>query len=160
MKVVMIAAMAKGQIIGANNDMPWHLPADLKHFKQLTMGKPVVMGRKTYESIGKALPGRHNVVISASGFAATDATVVASQQAALSAVSTAPEVMIIGGGKIYDMFLPLASELHLTFIDLEVAGDTRFPDLDESWLEIKSEFHLADERNPYSYRFATFVKTP
>ena len=156
MRIVMIAAMAQGRVIGVNNTMPWHLPADLKHFKRVTMGKPVIMGRKTYQSIGKALPGRENVVISASGFTAEDATVVASPKEALAKTAMAGEVSVIGGGKIYEMFLPLASEIHLTFIDLQVAGDTHFPDMDDSWLEICSQSHPADELNPYAYRFATF----
>lgn len=156
MKIIMIAAMAKGRVIGADNNMPWHLPADLRHFKRMTMGKPVIMGRKTYQSIGKALPGRENVVISAAGFEADDATVVASPNEALAKTAMAAEVSVIGGGKIYEMFLPLASEIQLTFIDLEIAGDTYFPKMDHSWREISSRTHPADEFNPYAYRFATF----
>lgn len=151
----MIAAMAHDRVIGAENDMPWHLPADLKHFKRVTMGKPVVMGRKTYQSIGKALPGRLNIIISRTGFDAKDATVVSTPEQALDLVANEDEIMIIGGGTIYELFLPIANRLHLTFIDLEVEGDTKFPNYADgsSWEEITSESHEPDEKNPYGYRF-------
>ena len=155
----MIAAMANDRIIGAENDMPWHLPADLKHFKRVTMGKPVIMGRKTYQSIGKALPGRQNIIISRSGFTAEDAQVVATPEQAMALVSN-EEVMIIGGGTIYELFLPQAQRLHLTFIDLDVAGDTRFPDYlaQGSWEEVNVESHDPDEKNRYGYRFVTLER--
>ncbi|UAA38185.1 type 3 dihydrofolate reductase [Paraneptunicella aestuarii] len=159
-KISLIAAMADRRVIGADNAMPWHLPADLKHFKQVTMGKPVIMGRKTYQSIGKALPGRQNIVISASGFDASDADVVTTPEQALELVSGIEEVMIIGGGKIYEMFLPQADTLYLTFIDLEVQGDTQFPDYEShcEWSEVESEAFQADDKNPYSYRFVTLKR--
>lgn len=158
--ISMIAAMAKNRIIGADNDMPWHLPADLKHFKQVTMDKPVVMGRKTYESIGKALPGRKNIVISRAGFAADDAIVVATAEEAIAVAGNVDEIMIIGGGKIYEIFLPRAERLYLTHIDLEVNGDTFFPDYGAlaDW-EIKEvEVHSPDQKNPYSYSFETLQR--
>ena len=160
MKISMIAAMAKKRVIGANNTMPWHLPADLKHFKAVTLGKPVIMGRKTYESIGKALPGRQNIVISRSGFEAEDATVVTDSQSALDAAENTEEVMIIGGGKIYEMFLPKATQLYLTFIELDVEGDTQFPDYQAhgQWQEISREAHQADEKNAYNYEFITLSR--
>ena len=113
------------------------------------------MGRKTYESIGKALPGRQNIVISRSGFVAEDATVVADCEAAIEAVAGAEEVMIIGGGKIYEIFLDKADSLHLTYIDLDVEGDTQFPDYQAqgSWQEVARESHLPDEKNKYAYEF-------
>lgn len=157
----MIAAMANERIIGQGNQMPWHLPADLKHFKQTTLGKPVVMGRKTYESIGKALPGRQNIVISRSGFEAADADIVASPEEAMELVESQEEVMIIGGGKIYELFLPFAQTLYLTFIDLNVEGDTAFPDYAAvaDWLEIASESHQPDEKNRHHYRFVTLERS-
>ncbi len=169
----MIAAMAHNRVIGAENDMPWHLPADLKHFKQITMGKPVIMGRKTYESIGKALPGRQNIIISAAGFDAADADVVTSPEQALALVagssagadSSTPaesnEVMIIGGGAIYNLFLPLAQRLYLTFIELDVEGDTRFPDYagEGQWQEVLSERFQPDAKNAYAYRFVTLERS-
>ncbi len=165
MKIAMIAAMANNRVIGADNDMPWHLPADLKHFKQVTMGKPVIMGRKTYESIGRALPGRPNVVITTnSAYSLPDATVVSSPEAAIEHASAlesqSDEVMIIGGGTIYQAFLNKADTLHLTFIELAVKGDTQFPDYEAQshWEEISREAHTADEKNPHDYTFVSLVR--
>lgn len=165
----MIAAMANNRIIGANNTMPWHLPADLKHFKKITLGKPIIMGRKTYTSIGKALPGRLNIVVSSDvDFNLKDATVVHSCEQAIDVAATHctsqkvenPEVMIIGGGTIYEHFLGFCQQLHLTQIELEVNGDTFFPDYAAKydWQEIDNELHQAGLLNPYTYRFITLVK--
>lgn len=159
MIISMIAAMANNRIIGADNTMPWHLPADLKHFKSVTMGKPVVMGRKTYESIGRALPGRLNIVISRGAFSAEDATVVNSVEEALNQAGEVEELMIIGGGTIYDFFLPKADRLYLTHIDLQVDGDTQFPDYTAfQWQQIAKESHVADDKNPYAYYFETLER--
>ncbi|WP_239024156.1 type 3 dihydrofolate reductase [Paraglaciecola marina] len=168
-QVSMIAAMANDRVIGFNNTMPWHLPADLKHFKKVTLGKPIVMGRKTYESIGKALPGRLNIVVSSDPvFTLPDATVVNSCEQAIEEAKghsqaegvTNPEVMIIGGGTIYQHFLPLCHRLYLTHIDLEVAGDTYFPDYkaNYSWVEESTESFDSDDKNLYSYHFINLVK--
>lgn len=156
----MIAAMAKNRIIGSNNQMPWHLPADLKHFKSVTLGKPVLMGRKTYESIGKALPGRHNIVISRSNLSLNDATTVTSLDDGLTAAGEVEEIMIIGGGQLYSACLPLCQRLYLTHIDLAVNGDTQFPDYVNAckWQQIAKESHLADEKNPFNYYFETLDK--
>lgn len=159
--ISMIAAMADNRIIGADNDMPWHLPADLKHFKATTMGKPVLMGRKTYESIGKALPGRPNIVITTNvEYTLPDATVVNSIDAAMQAASAFDEVMIIGGGTIYQTMLAQAQRLYLTFIDLNVEGDTQFPDYEAvgDWLEVARETHQKDEKNPHDYTFVTLQR--
>lgn len=163
MKISMIAAMAKNRIIGAGNSMPWHLPADLQHFKKVTMGKPVIMGRKTYESIGRALPGRLNIVISTNtNYQLSDATVVTSPEAALAVAESkaADEVMIIGGGTIYAAFLPQADSLYLTHIELEVDGDTQFPDYLQAgrWQEIERISHTPDEKNKYQYTFSTLIR--
>lgn len=158
----MIAAMAHNRVIGKDNQMPWHLPADLKHFKSVTLGKPVIMGRKTYESIGKALPGRLNIVISRqAGYTLDDAEVVAGCEAALSIAGQAEEVMIIGGGTIYQYFLPRCHKLYLTEIDLAVEGDTLFPDYHGTnrWHIVDEVSHQPDEKNPYNYRFITLEKT-
>ncbi|MEO2268341.1 type 3 dihydrofolate reductase [Pseudoalteromonas sp. YIC-656] len=161
MKVSMIAAMAHNRVIGKDNDMPWHLPADLKHFKEVTLGKPVIMGRKTLESIGRALPGRKNIVISRnSDYQFEGAQTVTSVQEALECVGEVDEVMIIGGGNIYEQCLPISSTLYLTFIDLEVDGDTRFPDY-ESMGPWHCESHVAhqkDDKNPHDYEFVTLSK--
>ncbi len=168
MKIAMIAAMAKNRIIGADNDMPWHLPADLKHFKAITLGKAVIMGRKTYESIGRALPGRPNIVITSNAdYSLSDATVVDSPESAFEVAkalspeqSENDEVMIIGGGTIYQSFLDKADTLYLTHIDLDVDGDTQFPDYEAaaSWIEVSREAHSADEKNAHSYTFVTLVR--
>ena len=168
MKIAMIAAMAKNRIIGADNDMPWHLPADLKHFKAITLGKAVIMGRKTYESIGRALPGRPNIVITSNeDYSLSDATVVDSPESAFEVAKVLSnksgendEVMIIGGGTIYQSFLDKADTLYLTHIDLTVDGDTKFPDYESnaSWTEISREEHDTDEKNAHPYTFVTLVR--
>lgn len=161
----MIAAMAQNRIIGADNDMPWHLPADLKHFKAITLGKAVIMGRKTYESIGKALPGRPNIVITSNkDYSLSDATVVDSPESAFEVAKAlsngVEEIMVIGGGTIYQAFLDKADTLYLTHIELEVAGDTQFPDYEASanWNELSKEYHSADEKNPHGYTFVTLTR--
>jgi len=154
MIISMIAAMADNRVIGKDNQMPWHLPADFAWFKRSTMGKPVVMGRKTYESIGRPLPGRLNIVISRdSSLSIEGVTTVASIEAALEAVNHVDEVMIIGGGTIYSSCLPLANKLYLTHIDLSVEGDTQFPDWGEGWNKVTSEDYQADEKNAYDMEF-------
>lgn len=161
MIVSMIAAMAHNRVIGADNSMPWHMPADLAHFKRTTLGKPVIMGRKTYDSIGKALPGRTNIVISRDHeLALADAVVAHDCEAAIKAAGEASEVMIIGGGSIYTFFLPFCQRLYLTEIDLAVAGDTYFPDYLTSgqWSLQASEEHQADEKNPHPYKFITLER--
>lgn len=151
----MIAAMAKNRVIGANNQMPWHLPADLRHFKSMTLGKPIIMGRKTYESIGKALPGRVNIVISRSPLTLNDASTATNLETAIELADENDEVMIIGGGQLYQACLPLCHRLYLTHIDLDVAGDTYFPEYQSNacWKNIASEQHNPDAQNPYHYRF-------
>ena len=160
-KISLIAAMANNRVIGKDNDMPWHLPADLKHFKQVTLGKPVVMGRRTFESIGRPLPGRKNIVITRNPQWAHDGVeVVSSTAMAMSLVTDAEEVMIIGGGKIYQQFLPQADSLYLTFIDLSVDGDTCFPDWTEvgQWQQVTQERHQPDEKNSLAYEFVRLDK--
>jgi len=162
MKISMIAAMAKNRIIGKDKKMPWHLPADLKHFKAVTMSKPVIMGRLTYESIGKALPGRKNIVITHNdAYALQDAIVVNSCEAALRVASIeSSEVMIIGGGTIYQAFLAQANQLFLTFIDVDVEGDTQFPDYESAakWDLIEHVACQADDKNKYNYEFVKLVR--
>lgn len=154
MKISMIAAMAKNRVIGKDNAMPWHLPADFAWFKQSTLGKPIVMGRKTFESIGRPLPGRHNIVISRNPeFHAEGVTVVADITAAKAAAGEVEELMIIGGGSIYAACLPETDRLYLTFIDLAVEGDTCFPDWGTGWSERHSEAYMADEKNANNMRF-------
>ncbi|ALQ07012.1 MULTISPECIES: type 3 dihydrofolate reductase [Pseudoalteromonas] len=161
MIISMIAAMANNRVIGLDNKMPWHLPADLQHFKKVTTGKPVIMGRKTFESIGRPLPGRRNIIITRNlGYQADGIETVATPEAALNLVSDAEEVMIIGGGNIYQQFLERAERLYLTFIDLDVEGDTQFPDYQKiaKW-ELKEELSMQpDNKNKSSYKFVTLYK--
>jgi len=160
MKISLIAAMANNRIIGRDNKMPWHLPADLKHFKQVTMGKPVIMGRKTFESIGKPLPGRQNIIITRqSGLALNGCDIVHSIEDAIALVKNIDEVMIIGGGTIYESMIDKADRLYITLIELEADGDTQFPAWNEDeWSIIDEEPHLADDKNPYNYRFITLER--
>ncbi|RLA05102.1 MAG: type 3 dihydrofolate reductase [Gammaproteobacteria bacterium] len=156
-QINLIAAMAKNRTIGLDNTMPWHLPADLKHFKAITMKHPIIMGRKTYQSIGRPLPGRQNIVVTRNqDFQLDGADVVNSLDQALGLCQGASEIMVIGGANIYQQMLPKAKRLYLTFIDLDVAGDSYFPDWHGlGFKQIDSESHTADETNPYCYRFVT-----
>ncbi|QPL53909.1 type 3 dihydrofolate reductase [Vibrio navarrensis] len=154
MLISMIAAMAENRIIGKENQMPWHLPADFAWFKSCTMGKPVVMGRKTFESIGRPLPGRKNIVISRdTALSIEGVSIVHSIEAALTEAGDSEEVMIIGGGSIYAECLPKADRLYLTFIDANVDGDTQFPEWGEGWYESHREHYSADEKNRFAMDF-------
>ncbi|MFC3396712.1 type 3 dihydrofolate reductase [Brenneria rubrifaciens] len=158
MVISLIAALAVDRVIGMENVMPWHLPADLAWFKRNTLGKPIIMGRTTFRSIGQPLPGRHNIVVSTHPGDDDRVTWVSSLEEALvaadEAADEAEEVMIIGGGSIYQQMLPQANRLYLTHIDVEVEGDTHFPDYEpDEWHSTFSEFHDADERNSHSYCF-------
>ncbi|MCK8082895.1 MULTISPECIES: type 3 dihydrofolate reductase [Vibrio] len=154
MIISMIAAMANNRVIGKDNQMPWHLPADFVWFKRSTMGKPVVMGRKTYDSIGRPLPGRLNVVISRDeSLKIEGVTTVTSIEQALELLSDVEEVMIIGGGSIYESCLPKADKLYLTYIDFDVDGDTQFPSWGAGWKQSFSETYKADEKNKHNMEF-------
>lgn len=159
MIISLIAAMASNRVIGADNAMPWHLPADLAWFKQNTLNKPIIMGRNTYESIGRPLPGRLNIVISRQPQTDERVTWVTSLQQAFGAAGVVDEVMIIGGGRVYEQALELANRLYLTHIDAELAGDTYFPDYQQySWQQTFLQQHCADEKNQYGYRFEILEK--
>jgi len=161
MKISMIVAMAEDRVIGLDNQMPWHLPADLQHFKKVTLGKPIIMGRKTYDSIGRPLPGRLNIVVSRDVNLQIDGvTCVNTVEQALAAVSDVEEVMIIGGATIYEYFLPVANRLYLTLIDLKTPGDTCFPDYaaQGQWSTLTSEHYAADEKNAHDLTFLTLER--
>lgn len=160
MLVSIIAAMDRNRLIGNNNQLPWHLPADLVHFKRVTMGKPIIMGRKTYESIGRPLPGRTNIVLTrSSDFSAEGVLTANTLEQALSHVSAEDEVMIIGGSTIYELTLPEADRLYLTYVEDSFEGDAWFPDFDlEQWSIVASEEHSADEKNSSAYRFVTYAR--
>ncbi|AUX95372.1 type 3 dihydrofolate reductase [Mixta gaviniae] len=152
--ISLIAALAADRVIGMENAMPWDLPADLAWFKRNTLNKPVIMGRLTWESIGRPLPGRQNIVVSSQPAQVEGVTWVSSLEEALAAAGDAEEVMVIGGGRIYEQMLDRADRLYLTHIDAEVEGDTHFPDYEpDEWQSVFSEFHDADEKNSHSYCF-------
>ncbi|MBO1518046.1 type 3 dihydrofolate reductase [Oceanisphaera pacifica] len=159
MLVSMIVAMTRNGVIGKDNDMPWHLPMDLAYFKQTTLGKPIVMGRNTFESIGKPLPGRRNVIVSRSLTQAPAGTeLVNSPEAALALLQNETEVMVMGGGALYQAMLPLTQRLYLTRIEADIEGDTYFPFHVEDWQFQSEEIQLADERNQYDCRFQVYEK--
>ncbi len=144
-RIYLVAALARNGVIGAQGKMPWHLPEDLKHFKQLTLGHPVLMGRRTWDSLGKPLPGRENIVISRTpGYEAPGASVASTFEAAIALCTGEPVVFVIGGAEIYAAALPLADGLVLTEIDRDYEGDTRFPDWDrKAWRVSQKETHTA-----------------
>ncbi len=151
--------MASNRVIGNKNELPWHIPEDLKRFKKLTMGHPVFMGRKTYDSIGKVLPGRDNFIISRnSNLKITDATVIPSLEHGLSLCYEKDQVFVIGGQQIYEAALPIADRIYLTTIKKCVVGDTYFPQLDNSIWQIKSEPVLISQKLKIKYQFQTFSK--
>jgi dihydrofolate reductase len=158
--VSLVVAMARNGVIGRDNALPWRLPADLKHFKSVTMGKPVLMGRKTFASIGKPLPGRTNLVLTRdAAWRAEGAIVVHSVAEALDRIPEAPELAGIGGADVFRLLLPLASRIYLTRVEAEIPGDTVFPPIDLSqWLELEQRKFAADEGNPYDMTFMTLQR--
>jgi dihydrofolate reductase len=157
MRIAAIFAMSENRVIGKNNELPWHLPADMRHFKELTLGKPILLGRKTYESIGRALPGRCNVVVTRDvNFQAPGCVVANSLETALSAADYSDEIMVIGGAVLYQHLLPRTHRLYMTMIHHVFDGDAFFPELDmNEWREIERHDHAADQENKYSYSFIT-----
>jgi len=166
--VALIAALAKNRVIGDQNKMPWHLPEDLRHFKATTLGRPVIMGRKTWESLGRALPGRENIVVSRNAsYPAPGASVVTSLAAALALAAQSlresatarettepaePEIFVIGGGALYREALPLAERMYLTEIDAEYAGDTFFPEFSpQEWRESSRASHKTSEALSFAF---------
>lgn len=162
----MIVATADNNIIGKDNDMPWHLPADLAYFKKVTLGKPIIMGRKTYESIGRPLPGRRNIVISRDeNYIAEGIDTVTSVEQALALVDgsdgsdAVEEIMVIGGGAIYKHCLPNADRLYVTHIKAAIDGDTQFPAYDDGcWNKTASELRSSDEKNAYDLDFCVYER--
>lgn len=159
MIVSLIAAVAENGVIGRDGDLPWRLPADLRRFRALTMGKPVIMGRKTWQSIGKALPGRRNIVVTRDrSFAAAGAEVVASLDAAFDLMADAGEAMVIGGGEIYAAAMARADRLDITHVHAAIDGDTFFPEIDAAvWCETAREDHTAEGGAP-AFSFVTYER--
>jgi len=155
MLLSLIAAMDRRGVIGNENELPWRLPADMQWFRRHTLGKPVLMGRRTWESLDGALPKRTNLVLSRSaGFTATGATVVGSLEEAMAAAGDVAEMVCIGGAKVFAAMLPRAGRLYLTHIDHDFGGDAYFPAFDEAeWRLVHEEHHAPDARNAWPYGF-------
>jgi dihydrofolate reductase len=153
-----VVAMDEKLAIGKDNDLPWYLPNDLKHFKKTTMGKPIVMGRKTYESIGKPLPGRENIVVTRDqSYVAEGTTIVHSVDEVLK--MNAEEICVIGGSEIFKQFLPVADRLYITEIHHTFVADTFFPELnDDEWNEVSRTTGIVDEKNKYPHDFVVYEK--
>jgi dihydrofolate reductase len=160
--VSLVVAMARNHVIGRDNALPWRLPTDLKHFKAVTWGKPILMGRKTFQSIGEPLPGRANLVLTRDrDWTAPGVLVVHSLEDALERARNAPELAGIGGAEVFRLLMPLATRIHLTRIDADIAGDTMFPPIDHSqWAEIDSRQFAADEHNAFDMTFVTLERVP
>lgn len=161
--ISLVVAMARNRVIGAAGGMPWHLPADLQRFKKITMGRPVIMGRRTFESIGRPLRGRANIVVTrrrdwnpggvllARGF---EAALEAARQ-----VGGEGEVFVIGGGELFRQALPIAGRMYITRIEADIEGDARFPDFDEAeWRLVREEIRESDPQNPYACRFEVWER--
>ena len=159
--ISIIAAMAKNRIIGANNAIPWHLPGELKMFKSITMGHHIVMGRNTWESIGRLLPGRTTVIVTRQReYRVAGAVVAPTLDAAIAACGDDEEIFVIGGGQLYAAALPIANRIYLTEVNAEVDGDTRMPEFDlTQWHAGQPTMYTADDKNPYSYKLTVFDRT-
>jgi dihydrofolate reductase len=159
MKLTAVVAASDNDVIGRGNALPWHLPADLAHFKRLTLGKPILMGRLTFEAIGRPLPGRRNMVLSRSGFAAPGVETVASLEAARELLAGEPELMIIGGAQLYQQALPLIDTIHLTRVHCQIQGDAYLPALQSTqWREVARQEQPADDRNMHAMSFITLER--
>lgn len=160
MPIALIVAMGENRVIGKDNQLPWHMPADLKHFRELTLHKKILMGRKTYTSIGKPLPHRTNMILTHDkNFTAPECIILHSLKEVLEHVNAEEEFMIIGGTQIFEMFLPLAQKIYLTLIRHNFEGDAYFPEYSsQEWKTVSCESHKADEKNLFDYDFLTLEK--
>lgn len=158
--LTLIAALDRGHAIGRGNALPWRLPDDLKRFKSLTLGKPVLMGRHTAQSLGRVLPGRVNLVLTRSGRAPFAGMVAVTSLEAALAAAPGPELMVIGGGEVYACCLPLATAMHLTHVETRVAGaDAHFPAFHaDDWRVLKRQVHCADARHPFAFSFVDYAR--
>ena len=162
MRVALVVAIARNGVIGRDNALPWRLPDEMAHFRRVTMGKPVVMGRRTWESLGKPLAGRANIVLTSQpDYEAPGGTVVHSLDEAWAAAGNAEEACVIGGASLYAEALPIAEVIHLTEVDADVEGDTRFPSFDRrEWTQTEVAKHAADARHPYPFRILELRRRP
>jgi dihydrofolate reductase len=157
--VSLLVAAADNGVIGLDNRLPWHLPDDLRHFKALTLGKPILMGRKTFSSIGKPLPDRTNLVLTrAPEWRHPGVTAVRSLEEALELAAGAPELVVIGGAEVYRLALPLARRIYLTRVHTSVSGDTYLPELDAGWREVARQSHPVDARHAHAMTFLTLER--
>lgn len=161
-RIALVVAAAENGVIGRDNALPWRLPEDLRRFKALTLGKPVLMGRRTYDSIGRALPGRRNLVLTRDRrWHAADVHVVHSLDEALAQAAPAPELLVIGGEALFRDLLPRAARIYLTRVHATLEGDTHFPALDPTeWREVAREQHPVDARHAYRMSFITLERQP
>lgn len=160
MRISLVVAMARNRVIGRDNGLPWHLPEDLRHFKRVTLGKPVLMGRRTFESIGRPLPGRSNLVLTRNPrWQASGVIPVHSVAHALERAAGAEELAGIGGAEVFSQLMPQATRIHLTRVEADLPGDVLFPEFEESeWEEAASRTFAADERNAYDMTFITLER--
>ncbi|MDG2013124.1 MAG: dihydrofolate reductase [Pirellulaceae bacterium] len=160
MTISLIVAFSENSVIGFEGDMPWRLSADLKRFKRLTMGHPMIMGRNTYESIGRLLPGRTTIILTRNGQYEVPGALLASDlEQALELASADEEIFVVGGGQVYQHALPLADRIYATRIHVELPGDTHFPKIDwEQWKLVESTAHESDEKNQYPFTFENYVR--
>jgi dihydrofolate reductase len=158
--ITLIAARARNGVIGRNNQMPWKIPGEQAYFKRMTMGSPIVMGRKTWESLGRALPGRHNIVVTRNpAFTATGADVVSSLDDALKIAGDVEQIFVIGGAQLYAAAMPRANRILLTEIDADFDGDTFMPALDRNkWRETSREVHPPTTERPFSYSYVVYER--
>ena len=152
--------MAHNRVIGRNNSLPWHLPADLQHFKRVTMGKSIIMGRKTWESLPGLLPNRRHIVVTRqSGYPAKGAETASGLQQAIELAGDVDEVMIVGGAMLYKLALPIADQLYITLVDADIEGDATFPGFDMSlWREVSRDHFPPDDKNRYGMEFAQLIR--
>ena len=160
MQLTAIVAMSQNRLIGKDNHLPWHLPADLRHFKALTLGKTILMGRKTYESIGRVLPGRRNVILTRNlEYQVKDALIIHSLAEVLRKFDSEEEIMVIGGSELYREILPKLKQIYITIVKTELEGDSYFPALSEKeWRQVSCEEHAADAENVYAYSFTLWER--
>ncbi len=156
-RIAFVVALDRDRVIGRDGALPWRLPDDMKHVRAITMGKPLIMGRRTYESIGRALPGRTSIVLTRdAGFRADGVIVAHTPEEALRLAGDVPEVVVFGGAEIFRAFLPMADRIYLTEVDAQVGGDRFFPVIDPAeWRETERVEHASDERHPFAFRFVT-----
>jgi dihydrofolate reductase len=152
----LVVAVARNGVIGRGNALPWRLPNDLAYFKRLTLGRPIVMGRRTWDSLGRPLPGRRNVVLTRDRSFASDGAEVVHDLEGAYALADDAGLLVIGGGELYRLCLPLAEALHLTTVEADVEGDVSFPPWNPAeWIEVAAESHPADDRHAFPYTFRT-----